>query len=85
MRTVEQPLSLRPSCGEGILRRRVFVAEHARDESNDRIDQRHRGNLATAEHKIPDAQFKGLQFVNDALVNSFVMPGDQEQPGTPGV
>ena len=86
MRTVEQPLSIgcparKLSHGEGILRRRFIVAEHARDESHHGIDEHHRGQLATTEHVIADAQLKGLQFVDDALVNPFIMPGDQKKPG----
>ncbi len=81
MRMIQQSLL---TCGKTLEMRRLLIAQHARQEAHDRIDQHHRGQLAAAEHVIADAdRFEAARLfadgVDDALVERFVVAGEQDE------
>ena len=50
----------------------LSVPENTWDESDCSIDDDHRSDLATVEDKVPDAQFRRLEDLYDAMVEAFV-------------
>ncbi len=65
---LEQPIS----ATERIVNVTLFVAENARQEPDDRVDNYHRGYLASVQDEIANADLFGLENIHHALVKSFV-------------
>ena len=54
-----------------------MVAQHARQQSHDRIDHHHCGDGAIRQHIIADAQFLIHARVDDPLVHAFIVSAEK--------
>ena len=73
VRAFQQPAA------ETVVRGRLFVAEDTRQQTNNRIDENHRGNRAIRQHIIADRNLRIDQMLDHAVIDSFVMPADDDQ------
>ena len=64
---------------ERVIPTALFVPENTWDESDCSIDDDHRGNLATVENKVTDAQFRRFEDLDDAMVEAFVASAQKNQ------
>src|SRR6185312_8709523 len=71
MRPVEQPR------GERLLDARALIAERARQQPHDRIDQGERGNLTAAQHEIPDRYLPIDSELDRSLIDAFISACDE--------
>ena len=58
-----------------------FIAEDARYEPDNRVDDRHRGHFAPVEDEVANRNLFGLEQVNDPLVEPFVAAAKQAAGG----
>src|ERR1700677_3633426 len=65
--------------GERFVRQRLFLAEDARDEPAERVDDDGGGKGAVREHVVADAELHVDHAVADPLVNALIMAGEQDQ------
>ncbi len=60
------------------------MAEDAGEEADDGIHEDHCAELAAGEDVIADGDFEGRKLFDDALVEAFVVAGDEEDAGLGG-
>ena len=65
--------------GVGILLCSVFIAQHARHQASDRVDQHQRGELTPGQNVIPDRDLIGREMFPHPLINPLVAAADQRQ------
>ena len=59
---------------------RGLIAEHARNEPDDGINQEHRRHFAAVADEIANRDLQWLQTLSDSVIESFVSPAQQKQP-----
>jgi hypothetical protein len=67
--------------GEGILGHALRVADHAGDQPGHALDERHGGDLATAEDEVSEGDLVRLENLVHPLVEALVPPAQDEQTG----
>jgi hypothetical protein len=80
MGTVEQPVPVGATYREGVLPGGVLVAQRVRQQSDHRVDQEHRGDLAARDHEIAHADLLRLENLDRPLIDPLVVAGDQQEP-----
>src|SRR6266571_6675072 len=65
--------------GKAVLRQRARIADHARHQPRHRVDQYHRGDLATAENVIADRDLAARQGGAHTIVDALVPAADHDQ------
>ena len=71
--------SLQKSIAEAVVRRRLLVTQNSRKQTRDSIDQHDRGDRAVGQDIIADRDFRVHQLFDHAVINSFVMPANDDQ------
>ena len=56
---------------------KTIIAENSGNQTHDRIDQNHRGNLTAVQYEITDRHFIRLEDVDHALIESLVTTAQQ--------
>src|SRR5882672_9991376 len=77
------PRVLRPARrldGKVVLGQRVGIADHSGNQARDRIDQHHRGDLATAQDIVADRYLARVQGSPDPVVDALVPSAHDDQP-----
>src|SRR3954447_24208233 len=70
--------------GEGLLGRRLVLAEYARQLAQDRVADDHRGELSARQHVAADRQLLGGEVLDDPLVEALVAAAQQGECGLGG-
>lgn len=80
VRVVEEALA----GAEGVLDGALLVAEDARAEPGDRVEEHHRRQLAAGEDVVPDGDLLGPGELEGPFVHAFVAPGEEDEAGRVG-
>jgi hypothetical protein len=58
---------------------RAFVAEHPRNQANDRIDHDSCRNRAIGEHVVADRNFFIHESLDDSVIHAFIMTTEEDE------
>jgi hypothetical protein len=67
----------------GILKGGRRIAQDARDQPGDSIDDDHGRYLTAREHIVPDRDLVADQVLVNPLVHAFIATADEQKPGEP--
>ena len=69
---------------EAIISGRLLIAQRPGKQTNDCINKNYRSNRAVSKHIIADRNLKIDQMFDHAVIDSFVMAGNDDQMRFPG-